>query len=122
LQKFQIWHVGHYKEGLGGTVGEEREQVNADFSLYGNKTKHVTSSESKSRCYFQMKIEIKLILFLIIDDHIDELSQAVLYMNNNERKWPDFLVSRMKKVMPLYVKIYYIICVTQLRHFLIYRL
>ena len=79
----------------------------------------ISTSESKSRCYFQIKIEIKLILFLIIDDHIDELSQAVLYINNNERKWPDFLVSRMKKVMPLYVKIYYIICVTQLRHFLI---
>ena len=42
----QILYVGHWKKGVGATVGEEQEQVNASMSLYGNKTKHMTP-ESK---------------------------------------------------------------------------
>ena len=42
----QILYVCHWKKGVGATVGEEQEQVNASMSLYGNKTKHMTP-ESK---------------------------------------------------------------------------
>jgi len=41
--------VGHWIKGVGATVGEELEQVNASMSLYGNRTKHMTrGSKNKS--------------------------------------------------------------------------
>ncbi|EFX68964.1 hypothetical protein DAPPUDRAFT_259252 [Daphnia pulex] len=40
--QIKILWVGHWIDGVGATVGEEQEQVNASMSLYGNRTKHMT--------------------------------------------------------------------------------
>ncbi|EFX63057.1 hypothetical protein DAPPUDRAFT_269147 [Daphnia pulex] len=69
-----LW-VGHWIDGVGATVGEEQEQVNASMSLYGNRTKHMTPGNRN-----------------------DTLSAGMMYLNSERfDRMPKFLASRLLK-------------------------
>jgi hypothetical protein len=39
-------NIGHAREGVGATIGEEMEQGNGTVSRYGNKVKHMTEESN----------------------------------------------------------------------------
>jgi hypothetical protein len=41
-----VQNIGYAREGVGETIGEEMEQVNATVSRYGNKVKHMTEESN----------------------------------------------------------------------------
>ena len=56
--------VGHYLEGVGATVGEEQEQVNASLALYRNKTVHMTEESKNIKTKFTFLISVNFLKWL----------------------------------------------------------
>jgi len=51
-------------EGVGATVGEEQEQVNASLALYRNKTVHMTEESKNIKTKFTFLISVNFLKWL----------------------------------------------------------
>ena len=90
-------NIGHARKGVGATIGEEMEQVNATISRYGNKVKHMTKESNFHE--FCIQYSTRYIAYFLYLDRNDTLTAGLLYMNRERiLRMPKFLAKRYSRV------------------------